>query len=315
MKNALVAMAGLLSWLCLADALAFSPIPRESAKALGSTKSRKPIDDGLVFVNGRFIPPPYVVERWGTGIRVNGIQVTGQVVDWTDFVKTQDGATVMPSAPDAPPAGKAAEPPPPEPKPAEQEPAEQEPAEATSFEDISCELDILFNDDDDTATRPKTSAGAKATRKAGNDRKNDKKKAAQAPRPSAPPPPVVTFKGKFVRNDAAKALLARVNAMRTAIDRSLRGGGFFCFGDGYSRLSGDRKSAERLMACLPEIMQRSESAEALKDAVRAAGLPYLHDAVCDDLFRNRIGYRTLQEHRARVRKDREWKDLLGGGAR
>lgn len=298
MKNALVAMAGLLSWLCLVDALAFSPIPRESAKSLGATKSRKPIDDGLVFVNGRFVPPPYVVERWGTGIRVNGVQVTGQVVDWTDFLRTQDGVTLRPSAAPAP-APSAAQPPSPSPEP--------EPAE---FEEVSCELDYLFDDEAAPSRQKKKSAKPKPSRPV------QKKKAP--PKPSAPPP-VPVLEGKFAMNDAAKAMLARVNAARTEIDRVLRGGGFICFGDGYSRLTGDRKSAERLMAVLPEVQQRAESAEALKDAARAAGLQYLHDAACDDLFRNRIGYRALQERRDRLARDREWKELLGpdgsGGAR
>ena len=294
MKNALVAMAGLLSWLCLVDAFAFSPIPRESAKALGATKSRKPINDGLVFVNGMFIPPPYVVERWGTGLRINGIQVTGQVVDWNEFLKTQDGVTFKPpaAAPSAPQPPAGPEPPPP-PEP------EQEPVE---FEEVSCVLDSLF-DDDAPAARPKKSAKPKP--------KPKRQKKAAAPKPSAPPAAVPTLEGEFVRNDAAKALLARVNAARTDVDRVLRNGGFICFGDGYSRLTGDRKSAERLMAGLPEIQQRAESAEALKTAVRAAGLAYLHDAVCDDLFRNRIGYRSLQERRTRLDNDRETKALLG----
>ena len=288
MKNALVAMAGLLSWLCLVDALAFSPIPRESAKALGATKSRKPIDDGLVFVNGRFVPPPYVVERRGVGIRVNGIQVTGQVVDWTDFLRTQDGVTFKTPAPQSPSPSAAPSAAAPAPEPVE-------------FEEVSCELDALF--DDDAAPRQNKPAKTKAKRPA------PKKKAP--PKPPAPPPPVPVLDGEFVMNDAAKALLARVNAARTEIDRVLRNGGFICFGDGYSRLTGDRKSAERLMAVLPELQQRAESAEALKDAVRAAGLVYLHDAACEDLFRNRIGYRALQERRARLDRDREWKELLG----
>ena len=62
-------------------AFAFQPIPKESAKALKVTRAR-PFSAGAVFINGKYVEPPYVVERWGTGIRINKIPVTGQIVDW-----------------------------------------------------------------------------------------------------------------------------------------------------------------------------------------------------------------------------------------
>ena len=70
--------------------LAFEPIPKASARALGVTRG-KSFSSGAVFVNGKFLAPPYVVERWGTGIRINQTPVTDQVVEWTEFLKTQRG--------------------------------------------------------------------------------------------------------------------------------------------------------------------------------------------------------------------------------
>ena len=74
-------------------AFAFQPIPKEGAKALGVTRG-KPFSAGVVFINGKYIEPPYVVERWGTGIRINKEPVTGQVIDWNEFLKTQEGVKV-----------------------------------------------------------------------------------------------------------------------------------------------------------------------------------------------------------------------------
>ena len=84
-KTVLLAFAALAA----CSSQAFEAIPFEAAKALGVTRG-KPFTAGVVFVNGKYVDPPYVVERWGTGIRINSMPVTGQVVDWDDFLKTQD---------------------------------------------------------------------------------------------------------------------------------------------------------------------------------------------------------------------------------
>ena len=56
---------------------AFETVPHDALVQLKATVG-KPFTAGLVFVNGKFIPPPYKVERYGTALRINGQQVTGQ---------------------------------------------------------------------------------------------------------------------------------------------------------------------------------------------------------------------------------------------
>ena len=270
-------------WLVLAvlfgavTAGAFSEIPRESAKALGVTKGRK-FSEGLVFVNGKFIPPPYRVERWGTGIRINKVPVTGQVIDWAEFLKTQPGVKSVPSAPAAPASAS------PVPAPVSAAPA------ADDYSDAS--LDDLF---DDTPPPPKPKAVAS-------------KPAVAAPKPEAKPAPVL--EGPFVKNDAVKALIRQVNAARLEIDRTLRSGGFICFGDNYARIVGDSRAAAKLLEALPEAQMKAETVESFRAAVRAAKLVYLHELVCDELFRNRIDYRRLMEHRQKLQKDAEWRRMM-----
>ena len=262
-------------------AFAFQPIPKESAKALRVTRG-KPFSAGAVFVNGKYIEPPYVVERWGTGIRINQIPVTGQVVDWNEFLKTQDGVktvkkeTAQPkeSAPTAQPAPVAA------------------PSEAPAVDASS--LDDLFDDD------PKPAKPVSAPR---------------ASRPAAAPtvPRTVTtytLSGEFKPNDSSKALLGRINSARTEIDRILRTGGFVCFGDSYSRVSGDKRTLMAMLEKLPELEQRSESIDAFRAGVRSAGLIYLNEVLCEDLFRNRIDYRKLKERRERIKSDQKWSQIL-----
>ena len=264
---------------------AFQPIPKESAKALRATRGR-PFSAGAVFINGKYIEPPYVVERWGTGIRINSIPVTGQVVDWNEFLKTQDGVKTVKkesvqmkdTSPVAQPVSVA---PPPE-------------APATD----ASSLDDLFDDD------PKP---AKATSKP--------VATPVASRPVAVPaaPRTVTtyaLSGEFKPNDSSKVLLGRINSSRTEIDRILRSGGFVCFGDSYSRVTGDKRTLMAMLESLPELEQRSESVDAFRAGVRSAGLVYLNEVLCEDLFRNRIDYRKLKERRERIKSDQKWSQIL-----
>ena len=63
----------------------FEKVPPPAVTALRIAKG-KMISTGLVFVNGRLLPGPYIVSRHGTAIKVNREQVTGQIVPWSQFV-------------------------------------------------------------------------------------------------------------------------------------------------------------------------------------------------------------------------------------
>ena len=96
----LVALATILS--TDAAAPAFEKVPDAARVALKGARG-KPVRKGFVFVNGHYLPPPYVVARYGTAIFVNNVQVTDQIVPWKSFLATQAGAApAAPSAPAAP---------------------------------------------------------------------------------------------------------------------------------------------------------------------------------------------------------------------
>ena len=266
--------------LAAAAASAFE-IPKASGKALGVTKG-KPFDAGLVFVNGKFILPPYVVERWGNGIRINSIPVIGQVIDWSEFLKTQSGVKVTKTE-SAPAAAE------PEPEPE----VEEEPEE----DDSDSSLDDLFDDD------PKPKKAAK---------KPAKKKVAKK-RPPKPTTSVsYTLDGDFVSNDASKALVARVNKMRTDLNTVLLKGGILIFGDRYARISADTHTAEQVLMALPDLQKKSSSAAELAAGARAAGLVYLTTPVCADLYANKVDYLKLQRRRAKWQEDKKFKNLING---
>lgn len=273
----------------VATVWAFPEVPKASGKALKVTRG-KPFNAGLVFVNGKFITPPYVVERWGNGIRINKTFVTGPVIEWSEFLKTQTGFKVTKSEEAAPAPAPVAEAPAPAPAP-EPEPEVEE--------DDDSSLDDLFDDDPKPKKKKKVVA---------------KKPAMKPARPAAPPKPKVTttysIDGDFVANDVTKAMVTRINGVRTEIDRILRAGGFICFGDGYSRVTGDARTANEMLEVLPEIMQHGTSVEGFISGVRQKQLYYLTEPVCQDIFRNRVDYRALQELRARRKKEQEFSDML-----
>ena len=260
------------------SAQAFEEVPRESAKALKVTRG-KPFTRGLVFVNGKYIDPPYVVERWGTGIRINSVPVTGQVIDWSEFIKTQDASKVLKTVQELAEPAQPAYMPQPQPEPAQSD------ADA---------LDDLF--DDNPAPKKPAPAPSRSYR-------------AAPPRPRLPTTKYELV-GDFVKNDASKAMVRRINEQRTEIDTILRRGGFIFFGDTYSRVVGDARTLETMLDSLPEIMQHSEDVHSFRAKIRQNGMVYLNETLSGQLFNNRIDYRRLQERRQKIKSDNEWTRML-----
>lgn len=269
-----------LSLTQVSTSFAMPEIPVASAKALGVTKG-KPFREGLVFINGKYLAPPYVVSRWGTGIRINGKPVTGQIIDWTEFLKTQSGVKIVKNevpVAETPSATESA---------TEAETAVEEDSDDTS-------LDDLFDDD------PKPKAKKPAKRKAIFNKAPSKPKTTVS----------ISFDGEFAHNESSKALLGRINAARTEIDRTLRGGGFICFGDNYQRVSGDSRTAERLLEKIPEMQRDASDAKNFTAMVRSGGMVYFTDELCKDLYRNRIDYRRLMSRREQWKKDQQLEKFL-----
>lgn len=259
-------------------------IPKASGKALGVTKG-KPCQTGLVFIDGRYIEPPYVVERWGVGIRINGMPVISQVIDWTEFIKTQSGVKVTKT--EAP----AVE----EPEAVEDDMGDLE--DLDDFDDFDSSLDDLFEDDP---------APAKPAKKAA-------KKPAKKPKPVRAAPTVTySFDGEFVPNATTKALVKKINDTRTDIHAMLLEGNFVFFGERYARVSGDSRAAMEILEKLPGLERNATSFESFKAGVRASYLLFLTEPVCADLYRNRRDYFKLQQRRDKEKSEREFNLLLQG---
>ena len=106
MKMKMKTVIALMGALVLAASAArpeFEEVPAGANKALKAVKG-KPIRTGMVFVNGHYVKPPYVLMRSGTALFAHSrTPITGQVVPWKAFLATQGGASApKPAAPAQP---------------------------------------------------------------------------------------------------------------------------------------------------------------------------------------------------------------------
>ena len=257
----------------------FETVPKQALVELKATIG-KPFTAGLVFIDGKFLAPPYKVERYGTALRINGQQVTGQLIKWDAFLKTQAGAKVERVEAPAGSADTAA--------------AATAPAPAAeSDDDLASEFDDLFDD---------------------NPKPKKKKKAATAAtsRPAAPPAPATTvvFDGEFRPNLKTKAMVDRLNNIRTDLELSLRKGGSCFFSSRYATISADRGPTDIFLSVIPKVMKDCPVFETFSSTARSRGVTFLSDNVMRDLFRNRLDYIRLQDRAKAVKEDRKWESML-----
>ena len=262
---------------------AFAAVPKQALVELKATVG-KPFSAGLVFVNGKFLDPPYKVERYGTALRINGVQVTNEIIPWTEFLKTQPGVRVEKVEP--PPAAAA-------PAPVQETAsAAEETATSDSYTD---DIDDLFDDD----PKPKKKVAAKPA-------------AVKRQPKAAPPQPTTTvvLDGEFVPNDKTKAMVARINKERTRVETVLRKGGCYFFGTRYTPISVDRMPAEMFLSSIPGVMKSNTAFEPFSSAARAKGITFLSEAVLRDLFRNRLDYIRLIAREKAIKEEGKWGTML-----
>ena len=281
---AILAMALVVS-IAQAD---FAPNPKGAVKAL-KVESGKPFRSGMVFIDGKYIPPPYTVQRYGLVLRINKIPVTGPLIPWERFVKTQEGvkATKTVTGGGETPAEETVDLP--------EIPEEDD-------DDMYGDDDFLLSDlfDDEPAVKKSSSAS--------------KNRPARKPKPRKPTVTVTySFDGEFKHNDKTKALLKKISQARTDIDAHLRKGGFVCFGSRYTCVKGDSGTARIVLDKLPGLMQNSPDAKSLATGVRASGISFFPEALCEDLFSNRVDYRKLLERQKALKDDEQINNLINRG--
>ena len=259
-KLVVMILAAVATMVVMAD---FVKPPAACVRGLKATRG-KPIKTGIVFVDGKFIKPPYVVERYGNVMRINGQQVTNPLIAWDEFLKTQEGAKVTSSSTEVG-GGEAAA--------ADDVPAE-DPADDLFASDDDDPLADLFGDE----PKPKKTAAKKPA---------PKKKAAA---PRVVTKTTVEFTGTFEPNPKTDAMVAKLNKYRTNISQTLVKNGFLIFSSEHSNTSGAEKQMSAILHKLPECMRDARSAEDLEAMARSKGLSFLPFWFYEGAFRNRTSY-------------------------
>lgn len=276
MKGAVIGVIGALVLAAGAVAPQFEEVPSGANKYLKAVRG-KPIRTGMVFVNGHYLKPPYVLMRSGTALFLNhGIQITGQIVPWKSFLATQSGGAAIftPPPPSAP-----------------VRPRTVQPRKVQNIDD-------LF--DDTPPPEPEPAAPAPAP-------------AASSPTAAETAAAIAALETSFTPNEQTRLMLKRINDRRSYFDRKLREGNVIFFGTRYSPVTVDTRLVRGLLAVLPEAIREAEDGAHLFSILRGKGIAYLSRDICDDLVENRADYPQILEYRRSIEKDDELRKLLGSG--
>ena len=316
---------GLAVWMGLAGlALMAAPlpeVPEAAIEALGSV-SGIPQNGGFVFVNGRYLAPPYTVSRIGNGIFINRVQVE-QPVPWSRFEPQAQKAELDADGdfedvddrpiPQTPPAdkedddepgakGKAA----PENNDFEDDPdavprrAKPKADDDGLFESgmaadgygmtpvsaDSDDLDELFGEDEPAA--PKKPAAVRAPGPAADKRAKGEKPEDQ---PAA-------------KRDVAKEqqmLKSYLDKLRRSYELGLARNEIYFFGATHNRINGNYGSARSMIKVLPDALRVSSSPEDLLERLRRGGVYFLDIRVVRLLYQNKASYPLLKERLKKIK--------------
>ena len=129
------------------------------------------------------------------------------------------------------------------------------------------------------------------------------------PPQTAPEQPAKPFR----HTRQTRALLDGLNAQRANLDRSLRQQKFFFFSPSHPSVGGNFQTLCKMMETLPEALRDSVSPQDLLFRMRKAGIGFLTQDICNELFMNKRDFDELLELRARLREEAESRKTLTQG--
>ena len=274
---------GAVALAACAGLAALPEVSEEAVAALGVTTGT-PQMNGFVFVDGKYLPPPYTVTRRGNGIFINRIQVV-QPVPWV-------GA----AAADAP--KKALD------EDGDFEVVEEEEEGEAAEAEAAGQEELLFGDADDGAK-----GGAHAIDALFDDVAAPKKKAPE--RKAAPPQPTAEVMSK----QQVQELKGKLDALRKSYEVALGRGEVYFFAQQHSRVNGTYGSAKTLFGVLPAALRAAQSPQDLMARLQQGGVYFLDAQTCADLYKNRTSFMQLDERRKQIEADEAAKRAAAGRLR
>ncbi len=314
-----------------ADQIMAKPLPEVPQAAVDElgVSAGIPRMSGFVFIDGRYIPPPYTVTRKGNGLFINRIQIE-QPVPWTYFDPEAD---IQPAVQDGNVAEFGDDPAnavqPAVPVMAVDE--EQAPKKVSSIDD-------LFGDDQQDKPAPEAKKSENKTISSIDDLfggGGEVETPAPAPvkkrsvgsiddlfsdddgnTPAVPPvvqpraemeiredpvmhaPPELTPDELEKRKDILKKQL---DEKRAFYERALAMDELYFFGTTHTRLNGTYGTARALFEVLPSALRYSRSPDDLMQRLRAGNVYFVDYAVCDALYQNKRTFPLIQQRLDKIK--------------
>lgn len=257
----------------------FEPCPAQAVVNLKITSPRKPVRSGYVFVNGKYMPPPYRVTRHGTVLKINGTQVTGQIIPWSKFVDVPQS-----SVPSVKPVSIPSK-----------TPVKAPPKKITTVDD-------LFADDppeEEMKEKPKSSPqDTSAIDELFGD--------GPAKAPSAAEVKAEAIaNATFVKTPKTVRMVNRMNTYRSDVHRQLLDGDVCFFGSRYSQINVPNQLARKFLDVLPSAIKECPDASSLYTKLRSLGFVFISRQISEELFSNIADSSLIEERR---RKERSTED-------
>ena len=251
---------------CLAMAAPLPDVTEEAIEALGSAYGQ-PQMSGFVFIDGRYIAPPYTVTRRGNGIFINRIQIE-QPVKWPRTGGVGGGG--------AEPAPK---------KTIDDDgdfevvaPEQAQVAQASTKTVKS--IDDLFADEDAEEPAAATTPAVSAT-------------------PARTEAPAVMRVSEDIEREKTQTTEA-LDRIRKGYEQALGNGEIFFFGQRHHRVNGTYGSARTLMGVLPGALRQAVSPQTLQQRLQQGGVYFIDLAICSELFKNKTTFPQLESRLRRI---------------
>ena len=252
-----------------ASMAALPEVSEEALSALGITLGTPQLN-GFVFIDGKYVPPPYTVTRRGNGIFINRIQVA-QPIAWVDAAAQPD-----------------------EPKKTVDEDGDFEVVEIE--ETVEEEEQAPDNDDLLFGGATDTKEEAHAIDALFDDTPAVTKKKEPTRKPQQPTQPT----NEPLSKKQIDEIKARLETIRKGYEVALGRGDFYFFSQRHSLVNGSYGSAKTLFSVLPSALRYAQSPQDLMAKLNQGGVYFLDLATCSDLYKVRMSFLQLEERQKQI---------------
>jgi hypothetical protein len=278
-KHIILVCVGVFSILVSVCHAQLPEVPSEAIEALGLTLGT-PKRKGFVFIEGRYISPPYTVSRKGNGIFINRIQVE-QPIAWTAEALTPSAIPPSKAVVNTPDKAE-----------------EVNPSPLPPPLDTAAPVAVI--DSGAVATPPTTEGQVGKSLDALFDGPSTNNIVIDAPNPAGLEKKALPVGLTQQQKDE---LRKKLDMIRARFELGLAQGEIYFFNMKHGRVNGTYGTAKALFAVLPEALRYSQSPQDLMARLGQGGVNFLDLATCVDLYKNKLNFMVLSDRRRLIELD------------